>query len=84
MNLRNLVAGVLIGGFVSALLFQFAYMMISPRRWVRSRYALKSGQISEEIVSHKWGRIRIRIIGFVGTAFVVFYVSLFVSHLRSQ
>ena len=84
MNLRGLIALVLGGSFVSALLFQSIYMMISPERWAKSRYALKSAEITEAAVSGRWGRIWFRIIGFVSTAIIALYVFFFISHLRSR
>lgn len=80
MNLGNVVAAILVGSFVSVILFQSVYMMISPLRWVNSRFALKSGEITEESVTSRWGRVWFRIIGLLMTITGIFvlYEFLFV------
>jgi hypothetical protein len=82
MNAGNVIACIVGGGFVSVLLCQFAYMMISPQKWAKSRYSLKSDEITEENLGSRWGQVWFRIVGLVGTAVIALCVLLFVSHLR--
>jgi hypothetical protein len=82
MNAGNVIACIVGGGFVSVLLFQFVYMMISPQRWAKSRYSLKSDEIIEENLSSRWGQVWFRIVGFVGTAVIALCVALFISQIR--
>jgi hypothetical protein len=81
MSAGNIIACIVGGGFVSVILSQFVYMMVSPQRWAKSRYSLKSDEITEEKVSSRWGQVWFRIVGFVGTAVIALYVLLFISHL---
>ncbi len=67
MNPRNMLAAVVVTCFVSVILFQSVFMMISPQRWVRSKYALKSGEITEDNIAGRWGGIWFRVIGFLMT-----------------
>lgn len=78
MRLPNLAVIVPLVILLSIILFQCIYMLISPRRWVRSKWALKSSQISEQSVSRRWMRIQLRIAGFLGIVFVALFVSLLV------
>jgi hypothetical protein len=74
VNLTGIAVNLFLGVFVSVILFQFVYMMISPQRWVRSRFALKAGNMTEQVVDTRFGRIYYRIIGFIGTCFLSLYI----------
>lgn len=63
----------LVGGTaLVVVLFQSVFVMISPERWFRSKYSLKSGLFTEARIRSKWRRLEMRIVGGLGTFLTVY------------
>ncbi len=55
-------------------------MLISPERWTRSRFALRSDRVAELDLRKRWVRIQVRLTGLLGSVFVIVYKVLFFRH----